>query len=131
MNQLLRWSDLTDWQRSHVGNGCGPKGFPIPLPNFLFRASCNRHDFGYWRGGDDEDRKWVNAGFRRAMLEDANTRTGWRRIWYRFWAKTYAFAVDKFGKRFFTYRTKPVTMADLDEWIEIDAVLAKHGLGRE
>ena len=74
MNKPIRWADLTQQERDKFGNGCGPKWIPAPVTKVLFGwmfdASCRRHDFGYSRGGTDEDRKAVDSGFYRAMKKD-------------------------------------------------------------
>lgn len=119
MNEPIRWEDLQNWQRIALTNGCGGKGFPIPVPKFRFTASCDRHDFGYWRGGTASDRKAVDRGFLRAMLVDANRGTWWRKVWYRAWARTYYTAVRCFGGRFFHYREAPATRADLDSLLHL------------
>ena len=46
----LHYKDLSQLQKEIICNGCGKKGGVIPVPNFIFLASCNKHDFKYWRG---------------------------------------------------------------------------------
>ena len=107
---MLRYSELTDKQKSAITNGCGGKGMGFKAPQFRFKASCNHHDFYYWRGGEESDRKRADKAFLRLMLEDADT-TGdfFTRAWNRFGAYTYYFLVRLGGKKYFNYgfvRTK-------------------------
>lgn len=100
----ITWKLLKPWERGLISNGCGGKGSWIDPPDWLFRASCDWHDFEYWRGGTEADRAHADLGFYTAMLEDAES-TPW---WYpKFLAKTRAWiyykAVRRFGKPFFHY----------------------------
>lgn len=36
----------------------------------FFTASCEKHDFGYWKGGDEARRKECDEKFLRAILGD-------------------------------------------------------------
>lgn len=95
---MLHYSDLTTKQKEMIGNGCGAKGFLIKIPNFLFLASCNQHDFYYWRGGLEDDRKYADDKFYELMKQDA----GWN-VFYQSWAFIYWFFVRRFGRIFFSY----------------------------
>ena len=108
---MLRYSDLNIYQKQDICNGCGGKGSIIPVPNFLFEASCNRHDFYYWRGGKEFDRKIADQEFYRIMKRDIRRRKYSvfrpkqlaKLIWYKLWAKTYYHSVRLFGKKYFYY----------------------------
>ena len=52
---MLKYRDLTEEQKKFVCNGCGGKSGWINPPEFLFNASCNHHDFLYWRGCTEAD----------------------------------------------------------------------------
>ena len=69
---MLRYSKLTDRQKDIITNGCGGKGMGFKPPQFFFKASCNHHDFYYWRGGTEADRKHADSMFFLAMREDAD-----------------------------------------------------------
>lgn len=113
MAQRLRWTDLSPLDRALICSGCGGKGGLVPVPDFRFEASCNRHDFYYWRGGGELDRLRADQGFLQAMLRDAgeSERLG-RRILNRALAWTYYWAVRACGWRFFHYG-EPRTSFDL------------------
>lgn len=42
------FNDLTTAQQATYGNGCGVR--LIPVPDFVFTASCRHHDFNFERG---------------------------------------------------------------------------------
>lgn len=88
----VRFRHLTPYQKEIICNGCGPKGGPVKPPDFLFRASCNHHDFNYWLGCNKLHRKKADLQFYREMLKDAGANK-----YYKFWAKCYYRAVRCFG----------------------------------
>jgi len=96
--ERIRFNDLTDEEKEMICNGCGPKGGLIPIPNFRFEASCNHHDFNYYIGCTEKQRKKADKQFLAAMRLDAG-----RNIYYRVWAYTYYMAVRAFGKKCFYY----------------------------
>ena len=57
------------------GNGCGPESWPNwikeSLFNWFFEASCNKHDIGYTKGGNEARRKVCDDKFLEAMLRDS------------------------------------------------------------
>ena len=97
------YNELTTEERSQICNGCGAKGGHIPVPNFIFTASCDLHDYNYTIGGSEEDRKRYDYGFYRAMKRDADTFTFPKRQYYKMWAYVYFKAVRKFGSKHFNY----------------------------
>lgn len=113
LNDIPRWSQLSARQRGLIANGCGGKGGWLKPPSFRFNANCDQHDFYYWRGGTEEDRKTADKEFLVIMLEDANRGVWWKRAWYRWWANTYYVAVRLFGKKFFHYRVTKATWREL------------------
>ncbi|MAD43583.1 MAG: hypothetical protein CMH98_01140 [Oceanospirillaceae bacterium] len=62
-------------------NGCGPSWMPrwlkTALFDWFFEASCNRHDQGYEKGGDEIRRFECDWKFWRAMKRDIK-----RLAWY-------------------------------------------------
>ena len=88
----LRFRHLTEEHKRLICNGCGPKGGIVPIPDFLFHASCDHHDFNYWIGCNRLHRKKADLQFYREMLRDAGGNP-----WYKFWAKVYYRAVRWFG----------------------------------
>lgn len=99
----LKFADLSDTERAIVCNGCGGKGWIFDPPEFLFGASCDHHDFHYWRGGTEADRKTADRQFLAEMLDDAELLPLLKRPWHSFTAWVYYFAVRTFGRKCFHY----------------------------
>ena len=95
---VFSFENLTGEQREFICNGCGAKGGNIPVPNFAFKASCDRHDFGYWVGGTEKDRRRIDSGFGKALRKDAGWDPG---LWC--WAFFYLRGVKAFGSSYFYY----------------------------
>ena len=104
--------NLTKEQREFTCNGCGAKGGNIPVPNFAFEASCDRHDFGYWKGG--KKRKRIDRAFFRALRKDAGWDPG-----LQCWAFFYYRAVRRFGSDYFWY-------GEERGWQELDEGMSKE-----
>lgn len=100
---MLKYSSLTPEQKKIICNGCGGKGGFIKPPDFIFHASCNQHDFYYWRGGNEKDRELADRQFYEAMSIDILNAKWYLRPYYRFWAYTYYIAVRIAGGKFFNY----------------------------
>ena len=107
MPDRLSFKDLTSKDKGLICNGCGGKGSWIDPPDWLFKASCNHHDFEYWRGGTEADRKHADWGFYQAMIEDANRASWWRRPFARMRAWVYYRAVRTFAKSYFFHTDVP------------------------
>lgn len=110
---ILSYSSLTPFQKKSICNGCGGKGGFVSPPQFLFKASCNQHDFYYWRGGTEDDRKKADDTFYKFMLEDVNDSKWWKRPFYKSMAFLYYKSVRQFGKKFFYYTDTPRTIEDV------------------
>ena len=109
---MLKYSELTDEQKEKICNGCGAKGGRINPPEFLFHTSCNQHDFYYWRGGTEADRKKADDTFYEFMEIDILEAKWYLRWYYGIWAFSYYKAVRFFGKKYFNYG-KIRTLKDL------------------
>jgi len=111
------WLNLTWRQQKHIANGCGGKGGWVKPPNFMFVADCNHHDFGYWRGGDEAERKRCDKKFLIAMQEDVRRHMLWGRHWLGYSiARAYYLAVRYCGRPFFHYTTRPRGWENLEAW---------------
>jgi hypothetical protein len=64
----LRFRDLEPEERALICNGCGGKGHWFNPPDWLFKASCDHHDFNYWLGHTEEDRRRADWQFYVAMV---------------------------------------------------------------
>ena len=110
---MIKYADLTLTQKAFICDGCGGKGGLINPPEFLFHASCNHHDFLYWRGGTEEDRKAADDAFYELMKEDIAECSWYLRPHYHLWAYTYYKSVRLIGKKFFFHADEMKTMVDL------------------
>jgi hypothetical protein len=93
----LTAKELETLHKMGVLNGCGREGWKIKPPYAIFyEASCNWHDFNYWKGGDEVDRLYYDKGFYKAMKRDV-ARLPWYNIpIYSLWAWIYYRSV-RFG----------------------------------
>jgi hypothetical protein len=114
----IRFSDLTDEEKSLVTNGCGNKKGVIRAPGFIFLASCNHHDFNYKIGYREKDRRRADKQFHEAMIEDTKRYKGLKRKWYEFCAGAYYVSVRAGGWAFFNYSDHRLTRAELDVMIK-------------
>lgn len=82
------WSELTEDQQLHFGNGIGPDWMPAFARAFItgsaswfFQdASWRHHDFGYSLGYTEKHRAEYDRKFFDAMCRDALSQPGWRWI---------------------------------------------------
>lgn len=110
----LHWHDLTEAEVAQITDGCGKKGGWIRPPEYLFfDTSCDQHDFYYWRGHREEDRKIADAAFYQVMKRDVGKATWYRRLWLYVVAWLYYRAVRFCGKPFFHYGSRYRTREDL------------------
>lgn len=105
---MLHFADLTPEQIKIICNGCGPKGGLLKVPDFLFKASCNHHDFRYWRGCSEQDRFNADTDFLTMMLIDAGEDHELQAI-----AHAYFMAVRCWGFACFHYADLPRAENDL------------------
>lgn len=114
----IRYADLTPTMRLHICNGCGKKGGWIKPPEFMFTASCNWHDFNYWLGCTEKDRKKADIQFLQAMKKDVSRLAWYRRPLAYLAAETYYLAVRTCGKSAFYYGKEERTLEDLKKELE-------------
>jgi hypothetical protein len=108
----IRYKNLTLSQKLHICNGCGGKGSKIPVPSFIFSASCNHHDFQYWLGCNKAQRKKADRQFLTEMMVD--TLRSNKIIFYSVWAIIYYCAVRLSGKKYFHKASEQRTLEDLN-----------------
>jgi len=107
---MLHYQDLTEKQKSIVCNGCGPKAWFLPVPEFFCHASCDHHDFRYWIGCTWQDRRKADTEFYTAMRVDA----GWNPIKLTI-CLTFYLAVRAFGADCFHFADRQRDEQDLEE----------------
>jgi hypothetical protein len=113
--EKLKYKDLTPEEKRKICNGCGGKGGKINPPEFKFNASCNHHDFNYWRGHTESDRRKADKEFYKAMKGDARKLPWYRRSIHFSLAYIYYKAVRISGKKFFYYGPKYRDRSDINK----------------
>lgn len=85
--------------------GCGVGKMIFLLPQFIFRASCEKHDELYERGGGLREKLQADVWFYSYMLEDIAEyqSSAWKMMFYLFMATLYFLAVLVFGVFFFRW----------------------------
>lgn len=76
----VSWNDLTLEEKINYGNGCGLSLRLLSVPDFMFKASCQQHDFNYERGGSVYYKYKADVDFYAAMVDDCentNNPTFW------------------------------------------------------
>lgn len=113
----MKFSELTPREVAAICNGCGGKGGWVRPPQFRFRADCNHHDFHYWRGGSERDRRKADRQFLLSMIGDSLELRGPRQFFHILAAIVYYNAVRFCGRKFFFYTRYPRNRAALDSWM--------------
>jgi len=104
MQPSVNYEDLTPKQKAEICNGCGGKGSWVTPPNAIFfEASCNHHDYGYYKGCTDADRLDCDEKFYEAMVRDCNKLSTLEYMRYRPWAWLYYKAVRMHGAKYFYF----------------------------
>jgi hypothetical protein len=113
----LKFSDLTLSERVVITNGCGPKGGRLKPPASIhFADDCDHHDFHYWRGRADSDRRLADLAFLRQMRRRVKREVPWYKIpWVSFWARAYYAAVRIHGRKYFHLSQQYRTREDIGE----------------
>ena len=72
---MFSYEDLNTEEKKYLCNGAGRKGFwGWIVPEFVFTEPSNRHDFKYWQGGSEEDRKIADREYLNQLLDTAEYR---------------------------------------------------------
>lgn len=126
----MKYNDIPTVLRGLVCNGVGQKGGIINPPDLAFGAAGDRHDWDYWIGGTEQDRKVADDRFLSNMLRAAKFdavdakeavflgdwgqagRYLMARWVYPQIARLYAWAVRRWGGTEFNYGS-PRTLDDL------------------
>lgn len=95
---------LTQTQKNEICNGCGGKGSWLKPPlKAFYKTSCNHHDYGYWCGSTEEQRKFNDIKLFQNMKKDCSRLPWWKFLLYYPWCRAYYTMVRRFGKDFFYY----------------------------
>ena len=66
-----KFKDLTPDEKQEICNGCGPKG-GFKVPDFVFKESCDHHDYNYFLGYKEKHRKKADSQFYEAIKDQIN-----------------------------------------------------------
>ena len=93
---------LTIEQKKEICNGCGGKGSWIKPPlKAFFKTDCDHHDYGYWCGVTEKERKNNDVNLMLFMSKDCTTLPWWKFLFYYPWCVIYYLAVRRCGKGYF------------------------------
>ena len=110
---MLKYSQLTCEQQMTIGNGCGGGKSALFIPDFVFYADCNQHDFYYWRGGSLKDKIVADSWFYYYMVKDLGMEDCiFKKVFYFLMATIYYIMVLVFGCFFFNWGNQK-TLTDL------------------
>ena len=98
VQKRLCWSELTLRQKRQLGGGCGPGKLMLCIPQFIFKASCEQHDFYYRRGGWLFDKLTADFMFLAFMSKDISDSDNpwWKKAFYLLMALLYYVIVSLF-----------------------------------
>jgi len=112
---MKQYEELTNQEiqilkQQGILNGFWPRNSPflrwiLKKLTPAFNEVCpNFHDFSYFRGTTEQDRKRADDWFLKYMLKDCQRLTWFTRAYYVCWAYIYHKAVRLFGWKFFNYK---------------------------
>jgi hypothetical protein len=111
MGKPLELEDLTkeqrDWFMTYIWNGPGSRDYPIQPPELIFNIPSIRHDFEYFRGGTEEDRKETDKHFLDESLAIVKERPIYTRPFYFSISYIYYFGLVLLGSKAWEYYDKP------------------------
>lgn len=108
----LNLDDLTPKQykrfMSEIYNGVGSNDVDFIDPHdLIFKKAAEYHDFAYWRGGTDEDRRICDYIFLLHCLEATRKEKWYYRPFYYGASYVYYLALVLFGRYAFEYKDEP------------------------
>ncbi len=113
----IPYEKLTPFMKLYICNGCGGKGgVVVPPYGIMFKASCNHHDYGHWKGGNAKDRLKCNWEFYKALCADVKSLkcSFWKKPYYYVWATAYFSGVQLVSAKFFHYTKEPRNVSNYD-----------------
>jgi len=96
--------DLSKEEKKDICNGCGAKGawYNFLIPGKVFKQSCNIHDYDYFLGKNQKDKKDADRRFYQNNKRIVNaTKNPLLKRYRSFKAKAFFKAVDDFGEEAF------------------------------
>jgi len=95
--------ELTKAEKILICNACGGRGGKLNflIPQKHFQEACNIHDYMYYIGRTQEDKREADATLLYNLDQIVNQMSGIKKWWYKKLAKTFYEAVSKFGDYYF------------------------------
>ena len=102
--QKVKFEDVPEDIKDLISNGCGAAdSFFVPPHAIFFETCCAHHDYGYWVGGTETDRKRCDIKLREAMIKDCNNLPWYKQLRYRPWCEFYYWGVRVSGSSSFRF----------------------------
>jgi hypothetical protein len=99
---MLLYNDLTqkqrDWFLTYVWNGVGSREYIKP-PQLIFEEASKWHDFGYFRGGNEDLRKEVDREFFHKAHSAVRKQPIAQRPFYYAMSYVYFYGLKKLGSK--------------------------------
>ena len=112
--------DQYKYFKENIYNGVGSRDFALDPHDLIFKKAAEYHDFAYWRGGTEQDRKEADKRFKRDCVDAAWNQKARSFLFYISAAYIYYYAVKFLGKYSFIYREEP-----LDNWKDLKEAFIK------
>lgn len=122
------WNQLTVEEIQLLTNGCGSLERGFPTPDFGFTDPCRRHDFDYFIGGSEIDRRTSNLLMLYGMLLIIDKKKWWvTRFCMEVVAYLYFHITEELGDNFYYYTDTPRGWPEIEEGIR----RVRMGLSRD
>jgi len=110
--------ELTETEKKQICNGCGGRGGKLNflIPQKHFQEACNIHDYMYYIGRTQEDKRKADAVLLYNLDTIVKNMKGIKKWWYKKLAKTFYEAVHNFGDYYFwkDKRFKDLTKQEIE-----------------
>ena len=111
-NSSMSIKSQEDYFLSNMYNGVGSRSFFINPPDFIFGPAAKIHDFLYFVGGTEEDRKASDEIYNLYAKNIISQKHGVKRHLYSAIHTVYYFVLKMLGKYAFEYYPEPAKTWD-------------------
>ena len=116
--RVIQLDELTLKQKEYflknIWNGVGSREYP-DVPDFIFGEASKYHDFAYFRGGDENDRKEADRDFFHRAHSAVRKQPLLKRPFYYVLSYTYFYSLKKLGGKAWEYYPAPAK--NWNEWL--------------
>lgn len=110
---------------TYLANGVGSRSFPINPRDFIFKHASKQHDFQYFVGGNEEERRWVDGLFLSDCFKAIGKAPIGKRPFYTIIAIIYFGFLVALGSYAWEYTDKPAETWD-EFLIHVDVFFSKN-----